>query len=188
MLVVLVGLASALPPQRVALLSLVQQLVPSGRFTASPRSALRIDQACRDREEAGSTPLFPRDLMDIDGTWTLAFTSTSARGVLQMVRPSRISNRERRARAHARVCSTHSLVHAGSRAASVGCFARRPRHRTRQLTLRSTRRGATHRRDRSPRRQRGHSRPGAWWRLRSLVGRGADERPRIEGRVNPPRA
>ena len=80
-MVALLGLHALLgvvaPPEVGSLLSLLQQV--SSPSDCSPRQARQIVRACEALEEAAADvrPSFPRDLMQVDGTWQLAFTSAA---------------------------------------------------------------------------------------------------------------
>ena len=61
------------------LLSLVRsELRPNSYLLKSRSATTRIEEACRQLEADGVTPLWPRDLMVIDGKWRLVYSSSLA--------------------------------------------------------------------------------------------------------------
>ena len=77
----LIASSSALHGERAALLETIRSSIPSGQYTGSPAAARRIQTACASLESAAGgdslAPKFPRDLMLLEGTWRLVYTSTA---------------------------------------------------------------------------------------------------------------
>ena len=74
-----VGLVAPTTPSA-ALLGLIdsEKITPDSFLCRSTDAPARIDDACRSLEAGAVAPCFPRDLMSLDGTWNLAYSSTLA--------------------------------------------------------------------------------------------------------------
>ena len=65
------------PPD--SLLALVRsELRPNSYLLRNPSAASTIDEACKQLESSSPTPAWPRDLMAIDGSWRLVYSSALA--------------------------------------------------------------------------------------------------------------
>jgi len=63
------------PPPEVGQLRTILQQVPANGVACGPRQVREVVQACEKLENAVARPSFPRDLMMVDGSWELRFTS-----------------------------------------------------------------------------------------------------------------
>ncbi|KAL1527380.1 hypothetical protein AB1Y20_016048 [Prymnesium parvum] len=69
---------AAVPSEVSKLMSLLQQTRPPGALSCDPRLAREVARTCADLEASApkARPDFPRDLMLVDGRWSLLYTSS----------------------------------------------------------------------------------------------------------------